>query len=179
MLRLTKPACTTALALLAGCTTETAPAAAVKGAPAPVAATATGPAENAKPVAPARAKALSDAVCGASLKGDFATAPERLRANGFTRISPLGTPTTYSQTENASFKIENGPGFGKSCSMVVATQSSPAAVRAALMPGKPMATPFGLAAIYANTGALIVEGPTNRDGGLNYVNYRLFSDRGR
>lgn len=168
-----------ALALLAGCTTETAPTGAVQGAPATPATTGTGVARNAKPVTPARARALFDAICAASLNGDFATAPERLRANGFTRTSPLGSGTIYSQTENASFQIKDGPGFGKTCSMVVASQSQPATMRAALMVGKTMDTPFGLAGLYPNTGALVVEGTVKRDGGLTYFNYRLLSDRGR
>lgn len=156
---------------VAGCTTETGPTDALQKAP-----VSTPTASYPMPVTPARAKALFDAICGASLP-NFDTAPQRLRANGFTRPSPQGTAALYSETENVSFQISDGPGMGKTCSMVVASQPSAAALRAAVMGSGAKDTPLGTTALYPNTAALVLEGRTTREGGLIYANYRLLSDR--
>jgi hypothetical protein len=82
---------------------------------------------------------LFEAVCGASLP-NFASAPARMAANGITLRSRSGTATMFSATENVSFQIQDGPGFGKGCSMVFMPRDSAANLNravAALGPTQP------------------------------------------
>ncbi len=134
------------------------------------------PLANATPVSAARAKAMFDAVCGASLP-NFDAAPKLMAAQGFTRSSPMGTATIYSRTENASFQIKDGPGLGKTCSMVVATKDAPATVKASVRGTKIFQTMGSDAALYNGGKALILHQPPQKSDGLTYMNFQMLSER--
>jgi hypothetical protein len=129
-------------------------------------------------VSSARAVQLMEAVCGASLP-NFANARATMKANGITAPSPTGTPTMYSTTEDASFQIQDGPGLGKTCSMVFGSTDSQDAVLSALSRlGRFQATPFGPATTYRGRGALVIfAGATRGAGSRTYYNIRMFSER--
>jgi hypothetical protein len=152
----------TALALaLSACTTTTAPSPVT--APAPTGGVV--PADwNPPPVTPARAVQLFEAVCGASLP-NFASATSRMAANGITLTSAIGTSTRYSATEEVSFKIIDGPGLGKSCSMVFQTSGSPASLRSAVNALGPSAdTAMGRAILYRGRNVIVTLEPASSNG---------------
>ncbi|MFV0385794.1 hypothetical protein [Paracoccus sp. (in: a-proteobacteria)] len=136
------------------------------------------PAESA-PVSAARAKALFEGVCAASLP-NFKSAPNTMRAMGFTRPSPMGTATIYSASENASVQIIDGPGLGKTCSLVVGSKDSPDALRNAVLGPKQMkGTPFGgeYGALYQMRNVLIMSEPPLSSDGLTYMTFKMLSER--
>jgi hypothetical protein len=155
--------------LLAACTPDEGPVSRPASTTAGV-----GLAANATPVSPARAKAIFDNVCGASLP-NFATASKRMTAQGFTRSSPLGTGTIYSATENASIQIN-----GKTCSLVVATKASADAMRAAVMgpAAGPSAGHSGVdfVAMYPGGRAVVTSGMITRElGDLTFINFKMLA----
>ncbi len=125
----------------------------------------------------ARALQMFDAVCGRSLP-DFSSADRNLKQAGVTNKASTGT--YFSPVEDISFKIAEGPGFGKSCSMVFATTETRKRVFAAY--GAKFTsireTPLGLMGGYRVdnrvTSALIAE--PRRNDGRNYFNLRLLSE---
>jgi hypothetical protein len=124
-----------------------------------------------------RAVALFDAVCGATLPG-FANAPARMAANGITVASSQGTASVYSATEDVSFQIQDGPGQGRTCSMVFGTTNPPPNAASALSGlGQFVETPLGPGAIYRNTTAVVLIGNRSEPGPVTYLNLRLLSER--
>ncbi len=130
------------------------------------------------PITTARAVALFDAVCGATVLNDFAKAPARMAENGITVASPYGTPTVYSPTENVSFQVHAGPGFGKTCSMVFGTKEN----RATVMVGINAINPFrpselGMTALYRNQKRLVLfDGGDSKDANGTLYHLQLLSD---
>lgn len=138
--------------------------------------TGTGLAPDARRISVNRARELFDLICGASLP-DFDDAGERLARNNFTRKSPTGSATLYSQTENVSFQIQNGPGTGRTCSMAFASDASAAEVSRAMMTGKITDFAGQRAALFGESRALVLEGPVRLSAGLSYFGYKLLSER--
>ncbi len=68
---------------------------------------------------------LFETVCGASAPS-FASATQRMKANGFETVvkPPSGPKITFSNTFDASFKLEDGPNGAKACSMAFANADS-------------------------------------------------------
>ena len=130
------------------------------------------------PVTATRAVALFDAVCGASLKDEFASAAKLAKANGVSVPSPFGTPTIYSGTEDLSFQVQDGPGFGKTCSMVFGSTQPKATVMAGVSQINPFRpSDIGLMALYRDQQRLVlfVDGGS-AVGKTHYYNLRLLSD---
>lgn len=132
-----------------------------------------------QPVQTTRAVQLFDTVCGSTLSANFAGAKSAMARVGVTQPSPLGTSTMYSQTEDVSFQIVEGPGLGKTCSMVFGTTQRESAVMAELGNiGPIMQTPMGKAALYRGKKSLmLVSGGDKRVGNTTYFNLRLLSER--
>lgn len=129
------------------------------------------------PISAVRALALFDAVCGASLPG-FAQAPALMTANGITVPSPSGTATVYSATQDVSFQVQDGPGAGRTCSMVFGTtQSAATAADTFSVLGQFVETPLGLGTIYRGTNAVVLIGGNSTQGPTTYLNLRLLSER--
>ncbi len=141
-----------------------------------LAAVAAAPARAEGQLVPAeRAVKLFLAVCGATAPRDFAGAQKVMAKYGITAKQPTGT--VFSKTEDLSFKIMDGPGFGKTCSMVFASGDKAATVQAAVPKVGPFRdTAFGLAALTPDRHLVIYQ--KSRAGGRTYFNLRLFSDRG-
>lgn len=155
------------------------------GCVAPVPLPATAPVDNAivapfgsqMPVSVIRAIALFDAVCGATLPG-FSDAPRQLVANGITIPSPEGTATQFSATEDVSFQIQDGPGKGRTCSMVFGTPDSPQTVtRGFAGLGQFVETPLGPGTLYRDTQSVVLIGASSAQGRITYLNLRLLSER--
>ena len=163
---------TVAALCLAGCEESTVQA------PLPVAQAASTPAGPMHPVATSRAIQLFDAVCGASLDNDFKSASSLMAANGVAVASPFGTPTVYSATEDVSFQIQDGPGFGKTCSMVWGTQDRLDVVFNTLMAiGKFRPTDIGVMALYRGQQRLVIlNDGRQKSGTTTYYNLKLLSD---
>ena len=129
------------------------------------------------PISANRALTLFDAVCGAALPG-FAQAPALMAANGITVPSPSGTATVYSATEDVSFQLQDGPGAGRTCSMVFGTTQSAASAASTFSAfGQFVETPLGLGTIYRNTNAVVLIGGSSTQGPTTYLNLRLLSER--
>ena len=161
--------CLTAL-WLAGCTV---PVETATPAVTPVTPISAAPAQ----ISAARAVALFDAVCGASLPG-FANASALMAANGITMPSPRGTPTMFSLTEDVSFQLQDGPGQGRTCSMVFGTTDAPQQTTATFATmGQFVETPLGPGTIYRNTTAVVLIGGSTPQGRVTLFNLRLLSDR--
>jgi hypothetical protein len=146
------------------------PANPVSGAPAAVQ-----PASPA-PVAASRAVALLDAVCGASLP-NFGTVDATARASGF--AAATGANTLQSASEDVSFRLQDGPGDGKTCAMTFASADGPDAVKTAFASlGAFKETPLGLATKYRRRAAIFIyDGPGQQVGGAQYYTVRLLSER--
>lgn len=132
-----------------------------------------------KLVSAERAKVIIDRICGASLP-DFKTASKPMAANGFTQPSPLGTPTVYSTTEDASVQIMDGPGLGKTCSVVIGTKDSPEAVRRAVLGTEQFTTGTsapGVSALYKSRKVLITSLPPMNTDGVTYMGFKMLSER--
>jgi hypothetical protein len=145
-------------------------------APANPVALAAPPAPTPMPVPAARAVALLDAVCGASLP-KFGTIDATLRANGFALAS--GTTTMSSASEEVSFRLADGPGDGKTCAMTFATTEGPDAVKATFGSlGTFKDTPLGSATKYRGRNAILIyDGPGQQIAGAQYYTVRLLSER--
>jgi hypothetical protein len=139
------------------------------------------PAALAAPIAPApvsstRAVGLLDAVCGASLP-KFGTIDAAARASGF--AATTGGNTLRSANEEVSFRLNDGPGDGKTCAMTFASPDGPDAVKAAFTTlGAFKDTPLGLATKYRGRAAIFIyDGPGQQVAGLQYYTVRLLSER--
>ena len=88
-------------------------------------------------IAADRAVSVFLSVCKESADRDFADAEAAMAQVGVTKKN-AETGSVYSETEDLSFKIVDGPGMGKSCSMVFITSDSPELVAGAL----PILGPF-------------------------------------
>ena len=135
------------------------------------------PAGPSHPVTTARAVQLFDTVCGASLGSEFASAKAKMAANGITLPSPLGTATVYSATEDVSFQIQDGPGFGKTCSLVWGTTDARSTVTASVNTiNRFQPTALGLAARYRNQDRMVLfDGGRSKIGGTVYYSLKLLS----
>lgn len=135
---------------------------------------------GAAPIAATQAIALFSAVCGGSLP-NFAGAATIMAANGITVPSPSGTSTMYSATSDLSFKILDGPGSGRTCSMVFGTTEDDAAVAGALLTAFPTVRPdpvLGNVALFGDTRALVlIDDSPLQNGNTAYVNLRMLSER--
>ncbi|MHA6263400.1 hypothetical protein ACXYMO_09370 [Arenibacterium sp. CAU 1754] len=86
--------------------------------------------ENGLPAVPAeRAVALFDAICGKSLP-NFAKAKRIAATNGLTQSAAGGA--VHSTRDNLAFRLEAGPGVGKSCVLIFETKSKERAILRAL-----------------------------------------------
>lgn len=128
------------------------------------------------PLPAARALTLLDAVCGASLP-NFGTIDATLRANGITVASEA--TTMRSPTEDVSFRLQDGPGDGKTCAMVFGATDDAATIRAAFASlGAFKETPLGTATKYRGRAAIFIyDGPAQQIGGVQYYTVRLLSER--
>lgn len=129
-------------------------------------------------VAPDRAVALFSGVCGESLP-DFADAPVLMQAAGVTRTGDAGAISAPS--EDVSFRIEEGPGLGNSCAMVVGT-TDPAGTLDAMraLTGGMQDTAFGPAGLYRGRKALLIVPAAAAEagaGGRTTIEVRLLSER--
>jgi hypothetical protein len=133
---------------------------------------------TATPISSVRAVQVFEAVCGATLP-NFATAPRAMAANGITANPADSNPTIYSATEDLSFQIQDGPGLGRTCSMVFGSQEGEDAVLSALSRfGRFGQTAFGLATTYRGRATLVIfSGEVQRIGSTRYYNLRLLSER--
>jgi hypothetical protein len=129
-----------------------------------------------QPVSAARAVALLDAVCGASLP-KFGTIDATLRANGMTVAT--GTNTLRSAAEHVSFRLADGPGDGKTCAMTFGATDGVDAVKAAFAAlGALRDTPLGPATKYRGRPAIFIyDGPSDQIGGVQFYTVRLLSER--
>ena len=129
------------------------------------------------PISATRALALFDAVCGASLPS-FAQAPALMAVNGITVPSHSGTATVYSPAEDVSFQLQDGPGAGRTCSMVFGTtQSAASAANTFSALGQFVETPFGPGTLYRRSQAVVLIGRNAVQGDTTYLNLRLLSER--
>jgi hypothetical protein len=135
-------------------------------------------AASSRSVSTARAIQLFDAICGGSLANDFASAKALMAKNGVTVRSPVGTATVYSETENVSFQIQDGPGFGNTCSMVWGTSEARSTVVTAVSKIGPFkSTPLGTATVYRGQRYLVLfGGGSQKTGPVAYYNLKLLSD---
>lgn len=158
---------------LAGCETPTPQ---MGMTPAPQAANT--PAGPTHPVTTTRAVQLFDAICGASLVDEFSSAKSKMAANGIAIPSPKGTATVYSATEDVSFHIQKGPGFGNTCSMVWGTGDARSSVLASISAINPfMNSEIGMITRYRNQRRLVLfSGGDSRIGNTSYYNLKLLSD---
>lgn len=128
------------------------------------------------PVQVSRAIATFEAVCGASLP-NFDGAARLMTQNGVTNRAATGT--VFNPTENLSFRIIDGPGSGRTCSMAFATTESRRTVFNAYTQafGEIRPSPFGQTAVYRGRPALMIFGEARRVGNLNYFGIQLLSER--
>jgi hypothetical protein len=124
----------------------------------------------------ARAVALLDAVCGESLP-NFGTVDAAARASGF--VAATSGNTLQSTSEDVSFRLQDGPGDGKTCAMTFASADGPEAVKSAFASlGTLRETPLGLATKYRGRQAIFIyDGPGQQVGGAQYYTVRLLSER--
>jgi hypothetical protein len=128
------------------------------------------------PVSAMRAVALLDAVCGASLP-NFGTIDAALRSNGITVATESNA--MRGTGEEVSFRLQDGPGDGKTCAMTFASPDGPEAVKTAFTTlGAFRETPLGLATKYRGRQAIFIyDGPGQQVGGAQYYTVRLLSER--
>jgi hypothetical protein len=128
------------------------------------------------PIPAMRAVALLDAVCGASLP-NFGTVDAAFRNNGITVATQ--TNAMRGASEEVSFRLQDGPGDGKTCAMTFASPDAPDAVKAAFTTlGAFKETPLGLATKYRGRQAIFIyDGPGQQVGGVQYYTVRLLSER--
>lgn len=94
-------------------------------------------------IAADRAVSVFLSVCKESADRDFADAEAAMAELGVTKKN-AETGSVYSETEDLSFRIVDGPGMGKSCSMVFITRDTPELVAGALpILGPFQDSPFG------------------------------------
>ena len=133
------------------------------------------------PIGVTRAVALFDSICGASLP-DFTSAVRRMADSGINKgaldADPHTVPTIYSPTEDVSFQVQDGPGQGRTCSMVFGTTETVQAARAGFsVMGQFVETPLGPGALYRRTQAVVLIGRNAVQGDTTYLNLRLLSER--
>ena len=131
---------------------------------------------NAVPVSSARAVGLFLSVCEASLP-NFRNAPSMMTRAGVSETASTGT--VFSSTEDVSLKILDGPGTGTTCSFVFATTESRSSVFATYGRafGEILQSELGPVAANPRRTTLILMGEPRGNGGLNYFNLRMLSER--
>ncbi|MEM8592951.1 MAG: hypothetical protein AAGF13_10535 [Pseudomonadota bacterium] len=123
----------------------------------------------------AEAVRLFQAICGETLP-NFDGVDTALQANGINQPSPGNSTTKFHPSGRLSFKVLDGPGVGKTCSMVFETTESKAQVDAALAElGNFRDSSLGTATLYKDTLVLTRE-PTAFEGRSVY-NLRMLSRR--
>jgi len=148
---------------VAGCQTTTTPA--VQPAPQ----------NTQQTISAAGSVSLFETICGGALP-NFKSAVKRMKANGIDQPSPLGTSTLYSASGNVSFKILDGPGSGKNCSMVLTTTEPKSKIKSAIARLGPFKeTALGMTAGYNN--ALVLSRVTTAPNDDNVLNLRMLSTR--
>ena len=117
-----------------------------------------------------------DSVCGGSLP-DFDSAQNRMASAGYTVDAATGT--VFSATYESSFKVLDGPGFGRTCSFVFGSAERPNQVNSVIEAafGPIRVTPLGRAVGYQNGRTIIIINEPRRAGGFNYYNLRMWSER--
>jgi hypothetical protein len=127
-----------------------------------------------------RAVAMFRDVCGTTAAGHFAGARQRMKAYNVTAPSPQGTSTLFSTTEDVSFKITDGPGFGKTCSIVYGSKDTPKIVAETYVAnfGASEQSPFGLTAFDRTHKRLVIIGATSRSQDGIFYNLKMFSAGG-
>jgi hypothetical protein len=146
----------------------------------PVSVSATTPAATSisnTPISVTRAVALFDAICGASLPRFEGAAPLMGR-NGINLSEGDDVLTFYSPTEDISFQVQDGPGQGRTCSMVFGTTETVQAAQTGFsVLGQFVETPLGPGTLYRNTQAVVLIGRNAVQGDTTYLNLRLLSER--
>jgi hypothetical protein len=130
-------------------------------------------------IAADRAASVFLSVCKESADRDFADAEAAMAQVGVTKKN-AETGTVYSETEDLSFRIMDGPGMGKSCSMVFITGDSPEQVADALPKVAPFQdSPFGPMTVLEGSIAVIyvAQNPGSGDGGPFAHSLRMLSVR--
>ena len=147
-------------------------------APVVVAAAATAAPQNASaPISVTRAVALFDAICGATLPR-FEGAGLLMGRNGINISEGDDLLTLFSPTEDVSFQLQDGPGQGRTCSMVFGTTETVQAARAGFsVMGQFVETPLGPGTLYRNSQAVVLIGRDAVQGSTTYLNLRLLSER--
>ncbi len=129
------------------------------------------------PVSAARGVALFDAICGKSLP-NFRKAERSAKANSVSDKAQTGT--IYSTKENFSFRISEGPGNGKTCSVVFKSKSSDSEFKRAasniLTEKKVVQTSIGNGGLYNGTALVLVSDPIRSDG-ETYYSLKMLSQR--
>ena len=129
------------------------------------------------PISVTRAVALFDAICGASLPR-FEGAGLLMGRNGINLISGDGVLTLFSPTEDVSFQLQDGPGQGRTCSMVFGTtETAQAATAGFAVMGQFVETPLGPGTLYRRSQAVVLIGRNAVQGDTTYLNLRLLSER--
>lgn len=133
-----------------------------------------------RPARTAEAIAIFKDVCATTVARHFAGAEKRMETNKVSLPSPVGTSTLYSTELDLSMKIVDGPGFGKSCSLVFAAAETPAMVRATFEANFSKLSPsmFGLTGIDAATRHLVIYQDAGLNRGRHYYHFTYFSDGG-
>ncbi|MEM8850425.1 MAG: hypothetical protein AAGE03_10355 [Pseudomonadota bacterium] len=128
-----------------------------------------------QPASAAEALAIFDGVCGASLP-DFSSAARLMPAFDVTNRQSTGT--VFSTTRDLSLKILDGPGEGRTCSMVFSTIDSAAQTRQVFEQLGPFTDgPSGTGTLYRGRNALVLFRPAGGSGASSYYNIRLLSER--
>lgn len=164
--------CLLAAVGLAGCdaTVPTEPVPVATAAPA-------APLTDSAPISVTRAVALFDAICGATLPR-FEGAGLLMGRNGINIIEGDDVLTLFSPTEDVSFQLQDGPGQGRTCSMVFGTTETVQAARAGFsVMGQFVETPLGPGTLYRNSQAVVLIGRYAVQGTTTYLNLRLLSER--
>jgi hypothetical protein len=150
------------------------------GAAQPIAVVTTAPAAPAiynAPISVTRAVALFDAICGASLPR-FEGAGPLMGRNGINQSEGDDGLTLFSPTEDVSFQVQEGPGQGRTCSMVFGTTETVQAARTGFsVLGQFVETPLGPGTLYRNSQAVVLIGRNAVQGDTTYLNLRLLSER--
>lgn len=101
-----------------------------------------------------------------------------MATHGVSIPSALDTPTTFSATQNVSFRIQDGPGLGRTRSMVFGMPATPlTAARTFAPPGPFVETPRGPGTLYRGSLVDVLTGQTRIKQTTTYFNLRLVSDR--
>lgn len=134
-------------------------------------------AETLPAVGPKRGVALFDAICGKNLPA-FRNAERSAAVNGVDRRADTGT--IYSGREDISFRLSDGPGAGKTCSIVFRSTASQSVIyseAAKIASGRKITkSSIGDGGIYGDRALFLVQGPIS-SGGAKYYSLKMLSER--